>query len=239
MPTIARILVPVDFSEHCLKMMPYARQFAEQFGSEVILLHVFNPVYVIPETGVSGLMEVPLPKQAFEDSALRLESFAGPELAGLRVRRLAYEGDPETQIAATAETEDVQLLMMPTRGHGVFRTFLLGSMASKVLQDVARPIWTGVHASEHSARAIASIACTAQSEDVVAWASDLASSFKARLAPLEPGREPRDAHAICSFAQRERADLLVIGRGPGLKTDVNTVIRQSPCPVLSIFAAQE
>ncbi|HEX3683109.1 MAG TPA: universal stress protein [Bryobacteraceae bacterium] len=234
MTTIARILVPVDFSEHCLKMMPYARQFAEQFGSEVILLHVFNPVYMIPETGISGLMEVPLPKQAFQDSAERLESFAGSELAGLPVRRLAYEGEPETQIAETAETEDVQLLMMPTRGHGVFRTFLLGSITSKVLRDVARPIWTGVHASEHRARAIATIACTAQTDDVLAWASDLTSSFRARLAQLEPGREPLDAHTICSFAQREGADLLVIGRGPGLKTDANTVVRQSPCPVLSV-----
>ena len=215
-------------------MMPYVRQFAEKYRSEVILLHVVNPVYSIPETGISGAIALPLPERVFQNNAEQLDGFASAELPGVPVRRLAYEGDPETQIAETAETEDVQLLMMATRGHGVFRTLLLGSITSKVLHDVARPIWTGVHASEHSAGEIATIACTAQTEDTLAWASDLAGSFKARLAQMEAGREPLDAHTICSFAQRERADLLVIGRGRGLKTDVNAVIRQSPCPVLSV-----
>lgn len=236
MLTIPRILVPVDFSERCLKMMPYVRQFAGKYQSEVVLLHVMNPIYVIPETGISGLIEVRLPEQAFRHAAERLEGFATAELAGLAVRRLAYEGDPETQIVETADTEDVQLIMMPTRGHGVFRTFLLGSITSKVLHDVARPVLTGVHAAQHSLGAISTIACAAdsgaQAEDVLAWASGLANDFQAKLAVAEPGPGHMDPQAVHSFAESSGADLLVISRAS--RTGAYAIIRQSPCPVLSI-----
>jgi len=235
MPSIQRVLVPVDFSDRCLKMMPYVRRFAEKYQSEIILLHVMNPVYTIPDTALSGPIALPLPERVFKNNSEQLDQFAADELQGLPVRRLAYEGDPETQIAETAESEDVQLLMMPTRGHGVFRTFLLGSITSKVLHDVARPILTGVHADDHSASGISTVAST-RDNDVLAWASGLASDFQAELKifPAEP-----DPHAICSFAQHERVDLLVIGRGlrehnAKLRTNAYTIIRQSPCPVLSI-----
>jgi len=230
---ISRILIPVDFSERCLKMMPYVRQFAEKYQSEVILLHVMNPVYTIPDTALSGPIALRLPERAFEHSAERLDGFAVAELQGLPVRRLLYEGDPETQIAETAETEDVQLLMMPTRGHGAFRTFLLGSITSKVLHDVARPILTGAHGAEHSLGAISTLVCAtdsgAQAENVRKWANGLASDFQAKLVPAEPGLAPQ---AVCSFAESSGADLLVISRGSQI--DAYAIIRQSPCPVLSI-----
>ncbi|MBV9759727.1 MAG: universal stress protein [Acidobacteriaceae bacterium] len=217
MPTIARILVPVDFSEHCLKTMPRVRQFAAKFGSEVILLHVFNPVYVIPETGVSGLMEVPRPEQAFEASAARLEEFATEELAGLRVRRLAYEGEPELQIAETAESEDAQLVMIPAPGHSALRNFLLGSITARILEDVKRPVLTGGHAP---AGAISTVAYIGGAQDVAAWATGLAENFQAKLIAAEAGTKDVGA------------DLLVIGRGS--PTDAYATVRQSPCPVLCV-----
>ncbi len=48
------------------------------------------------------------------------------------------------------------------------------------------------------------------------------------------------AHVICSAAQRLRADVLVIGRGSAagvygrLRTNAYAIIRQSPCPVVSV-----
>ena len=61
------------------------------------------------------------------------------------MRRLIYEGDPEAQIAAFTQAEDIQLIVMPTHGYGVFRRFLIGSGTSKVLHDVSCPVLTGVH----------------------------------------------------------------------------------------------
>ena len=42
MPAISRILVPIDFSERCLGMVPYVRAIAERYEAEVVLLHVVN-----------------------------------------------------------------------------------------------------------------------------------------------------------------------------------------------------
>lgn len=249
-------------------MMPYVRRFAEKYQAEVILLHVVNPVYMIPETGVSGAIAVPLPARNFTGSGEQLEHFATAELEGLRVRRLLYEGDPETQIAETAETEDVQLVIMPTRGHGVFRRFLLGSITAKVLHDVGRPVLTGAHVDGHATGSVSNIVCAVKLDDrteqVVAWAAGLANDFEARLAVVHAVRDRSDpqlrarlqealkglsgvevqveegevSHAVCSFAQNTGADLLVIGRGAQagqrLRHDAYGIIRQSPCPVLSV-----
>ncbi|PYJ71850.1 MAG: hypothetical protein DME75_06725 [Verrucomicrobia bacterium] len=40
---LKRVLVPVDFSKTSTKAFQYALRVAEQFGSEIILLHVLEP----------------------------------------------------------------------------------------------------------------------------------------------------------------------------------------------------
>jgi nucleotide-binding universal stress UspA family protein len=53
-------------------------------------------------------------------------------------------------------------------------------------------------------------------------------------------QEGETAKTVCSFATEVGADLLVIGRGPRdamagrLTTHAYAIIRQSPCPVISI-----
>ena len=42
-----KILVPVDFSETSQQAFQYALRFAEQFGCEIVLLHVVEPESVI------------------------------------------------------------------------------------------------------------------------------------------------------------------------------------------------
>ncbi|HVN05543.1 MAG TPA: universal stress protein [Bryobacteraceae bacterium] len=54
---------------------------------------------------------------------------------------------------------------------------------------------------------------------------------------IEPGDPPK---VVCEFAARQKADLLVIGRGSAagvfgrLRTNAYAIIRQSPCPVVSV-----
>ena len=102
--SISRILVPVDFSDRCLGMMPYVKAFSERYSAEVLLLHVVDPVYTIPATGISPPAMIPTPQWLFDQRARQLETFAAADLTGLPVRRLIYEGDPESQIAATAQS---------------------------------------------------------------------------------------------------------------------------------------
>lgn len=290
MSPISRILVPVDFSERCLGMMPYVRAIAERYKAEIILLHVVNPVYAIPETGISAPALLPVPQWIFTERTKQLEGFAATELQDLSVRRIVYEGDPEAQIAAFTQAEGIQLVVVPTHGYGLFRRFLIGSVTSKVLHDVECPVLTGVHMEEQAPSAdvkLSSIVCavdlTPHSKDTLAWASRLAKDFEARLsivhvvASISPDldvtfssrlkqeweemarkdveklqaavgadsvsiciQEGEVAREVCSFAQSIGADLVVIGRsvqdgGTGrLRTNAYAIIRQAPCPVLSV-----
>lgn len=271
-------------------MVPYVKAFSQRYGAEIILLNVVDPVYVIPETGISLPAIIPMPKWLLEQRAAQLEAFAAADFSGLPVRRLSYEGDPESQIVATAQSESVDVVIMPTHGHGVFRSFLIGSVTGKVIHDLDCPVLTGTHTQEN-ARAmpveLGNIVCAIdlnpQSERILNWALNLAEAFAANLgivyvvprwdpklgadvspdlrdqvreivkgevAKMGPASALQDpevsieegevAHAVCHFARTSRADLVVIGRGSHineaerLNTNTYAIIRQSPCPVLSI-----
>jgi hypothetical protein len=55
MLSISRILLPVDFSVRCMGMLQYAKAAAANYGAELILLHVANPTYEVPATGLTGV----------------------------------------------------------------------------------------------------------------------------------------------------------------------------------------
>jgi nucleotide-binding universal stress UspA family protein len=261
---VSRILLPMDFSDRCMGMLPYAQAVAAKCGAELILLHVEN------------------------DNEL---AKAGRDrLQDMDVRRVLYDGDPADVIVEFAKSEKIDLIAMPTRGYGVFRRFLIGSITAKVLHGVTCPVLTGVHMEEQSAAKLAKfshVLCAIdlgpQSPDALKWAYQLAAHFHAQLgivhavAPLGPAgdlpfsgewraevanrarkeiemllsaaggavatvyiQEGEAAKTVCSFAQEAGSDLLVIGRGShdrtdaGLTTQAYAIIRESPCPVISI-----
>lgn len=293
MERIARILAPVDFSERCLGMMPYARTLAKKYNAEIILLHVVNPVFITPEVGMAPPAAIAVPQWLVTEKNKLLEEFAAGELAGLRVRRLVYEGIPEMQIVEIAQSEKVQLILMPTHGYGVFRRFLIGSVTAKVLDDVPIPVFTGIHMEQHVHDAKEEFSCIACAIDLklgssqtLLTAAKLAQDFDSKLGVIhvspDPGQgatNPSDlqpqleelvsnelaknsfsfaperlassvqsgdtAQTICGFAERIGAKLLVVGRdhlgGSGgqhetgrLRTHTYSIIRQAPCPVLSL-----
>ena len=65
--------------------------------------------------------------------------------------RLTAVGDPAQKIAEFTRDNAVDLVMIPTHGHGLFRRLLLGSVTSKVLHDVHCPVWTAAHAEKQHA----------------------------------------------------------------------------------------
>jgi nucleotide-binding universal stress UspA family protein len=261
---ISRILLPMDFSDRCLVMLPYVQAIAARFDAELTLLHVEN------------------------DN--ELAKAGGDQLQEFDVRRVLYDGDPADAIVEFVKSEKIDLIAMPTHGYGTFRRFLIGSVTAKVLHDVTCPVLTGVHLEEEPAANLAkfsNILCAIdlgpQSATVLKWASQLAADFQGQFGvvhavpPLSPGlellfsdnwraevanmarkdietllgaikpaaagiyiQEGEAPKAVCSFAKSLDADLLVIGRGPKdrmagrLTTHAYAIIRQSPCPVISI-----
>jgi nucleotide-binding universal stress UspA family protein len=286
--SIAKILLPVDFSERAIQAARFALPLAERFNSEIILLYVLPPYREFGAIEMAGVMTDMLANRR-SDAEQRIVGFLREELAPHRVRRLLLEGDPAWEIVDCAHREEAGLIMMPTHGYGPFRRMLLGSVVAKVLHDADCPVWTTTHAEAlpSGKAALKRILCAIDSgpseAGVLNWSAQLAAEFGAQLtlvhamAELDPRTEgyyfsPEwrkflvdSAEAeistlqekagtraevvltmgpgpemICEEARKAEADLVVIGRGADagilgrLTGRAYSIIRQSPCPVVSV-----
>jgi nucleotide-binding universal stress UspA family protein len=188
---LQRILVPIDFSDHSAAAVNQAGVLARQFQSEIVLVYV-NEFFVPPISGGAlGYGIVSAEAERDEHVGRRqkqLDELGLVELSGIPVKRLQCWGDPAQTIIQLACAEKSDLILMPTRGHGVFRRLLLGSVTAKVLHDAECPVWTGAHLPETSAFRLADIRhvmCAVnfapQSSNAVRWAADFASALDAKL----------------------------------------------------------
>ena len=288
--SLAKIVLPVDFSERSMGAARYVEVLAGRFGSEVILLHVLSPPhYEFSALEVGGTMLNELFAARSAQFRSELDAFQERELAHIQTRRLLLDGDPAKRIVEFAQNEKAGVIVMPTHGYGPFRRFILGSVTAKVLHDADCPVWTGVHleqAPQVSAirfdRILAGLDLGTHSPKTLRWAAAMAVQYGARLTIVHaaaggaaPAGAPAEGdwarqiteraldevealkrtlgidaevvvetgdppHVVCALAKRLPAELLVIGRGSAagvfgrLRTNAYAIIRQSPCPVVSV-----
>jgi len=287
--SMSKILLPTDFSPGSLDVARASIALAAHFGSEIILLHVLA-TQGAPDFGASLADDGVVARKRVE-AERQLSEFLNEGTGRLIVKRVVVEGDVAEQIVRYADAEKVDLVCMPTHGHGAFRRLLLGSITAKVLHDANCPVWTGTHTQFVGQRADLpctprQIACAIdlghRSDRVIGWANRLACEFGAALnvihvvVSLDPRQEdyylspewraelietarsemkellettgvigkiaveigPVPA-AVAASAKLVKADMLVIGRSRGnlgghLPTNAYAIIRDSPCPVLSV-----
>ena len=120
-----RLLVSLDGSVGAESILPFARSFARKFESEVVLLSV--------------------PEAEPEETRIRhyLDTVAAAlKQRGLNVRPLVTGSGPARTIIAVSESEDVDLIMMATRGRGVAADgVVIGSVAERVVQETQCPVF--------------------------------------------------------------------------------------------------
>ena len=135
-----RILVPIDFSATSKKAFQYALRFAEQFGCEIVLLHVVEPVEAIAGTPLA----VDIFAQPEEDTTA-----AEAELASLaassRSRRNAFisavrTGHAPNEITKAAKELNVDLIVIAAHGYTSWRHLCIGSTAERVVRTAPCPV---------------------------------------------------------------------------------------------------
>jgi nucleotide-binding universal stress UspA family protein len=176
MSNIRHILFPLDFSAAGLAAIPFVRVMSNLFHAKVTVLSVVPPEWVSPP----GLIP---PTVGSDPVALRTrlqEHLDHLAIEGLESAptRLTTVGDPALKIAEFTRDNAVDLVMLPTHGHGVFRGLLLGSVTAKVLHDAHCPVWTAAHAEkQHALEAPRKILCaldgTEKSVALAKWTADL------------------------------------------------------------------
>jgi len=145
---IGRILVPMDFSEHSRKALRYARPFAEQFGAQLTLLHVIEPVVLPTDFGYVPSTPVDLDEQRMQDARKQLSGIAGELGATVPVNFIVRLGRSWKEIVETARNNHMDLLIIATHGYTGLKYALLGSVAEKIIRHAPCPVLV-VRAEEH------------------------------------------------------------------------------------------
>jgi len=141
----SRILVCSDGSPKALDAARAAALIASKFGSEIILLSVFDPSVLPAATmGIPGgtLASAVNAGSFAEESHTAVERETGKvfEEAGVQYRAHRELGHPVDRIISAAHDEHADLIVMGSRGLGGFTRLLLGSVSEGVLRHAHCPV---------------------------------------------------------------------------------------------------
>lgn len=259
---MSNILVPIDLSDRSADTARFALQFARSLKTRVTLLHIERPpegdLFRIAEAArwVEERMAGFLPQSAHDPNVQRVVR-VDPDIAGA--------------ILGYAAADDADLIVMATHRSGVIHRALLGSPGAKVLREASCPVWTAFQTAVeppgdwfHPERILCAAATASEGDEVLAWASQLASQLNARLCVAWTRRgleeEPDEIEqvqkryrvdsetvldstdvpeALRKTVSGQNAGLLVIGRSalhsqPMLRPDAYEIVRKVRCPVVRL-----
>ncbi len=150
MINLQRILVPTDFSEYSQNALRYGAAFAEKFGAELFLLHVFQDLAVFqPEAVAVSPAAIPPVEELKQAAQAALQkAVADGRFKGLTLQREVREGTPHEEIIGFAQEKSIDLIVMGTHGRGWLAHVLLGSVTEKVVRKAPCPVLT-VRIPEH------------------------------------------------------------------------------------------
>lgn len=138
---LERILVALDGSIYSENVLPYARVLGKSFGCELILMSV--PAipqvenYRAPADVLSSIRSKAVKNmQKFLDAVAR-----SLRKDGLSVRTLVTGSLPARSIVEVADQEDVDMIMLTSRGRGGLDLLIMGSVAQRVVQNSEAPVF--------------------------------------------------------------------------------------------------
>jgi universal stress protein A len=144
---ISRILVPSDFSPASDNAFNYALRLAEEFGAELILIHVLEPALspsfaAIPGAAVFSEAEFELAESNLHEW---IDSAKERDVAATLTMR---SGLATHEIVEAAKEHDVDLIVIATHGRTGWKHFCIGSTAERVVRAAPCPVLV-VREKEH------------------------------------------------------------------------------------------
>jgi nucleotide-binding universal stress UspA family protein/mono/diheme cytochrome c family protein len=141
-PDITRILVPLDFSANSTRALDYAIGIARRFDAAIHLVHVCE----VPSMATGSMDAYAI---AYNDWSQRLADEAEAHLAeivarikGVRTSTEVLLGHPAPVIVEAAATNQADLIVMGTHGHGALMHAVMGSVAERVVRAAPCPVLT-------------------------------------------------------------------------------------------------
>jgi nucleotide-binding universal stress UspA family protein len=153
---VKRVLVAYDFSDYSELALNYALSFAEEYQSELYLLHVLPP-FTLSEPEISWF---PLGQEGTYHQAVRRLQKAVPAETHLRysVRQAVSEGQPYREILNYAENNQIDLICIGAHGAGFGMRALFGSNVDRVLRQASCPVFVARPLKPVSSTGVSAIA---------------------------------------------------------------------------------
>ena len=261
---VSRILLPMDFSASCLVMLPYAQALTAKCGAELILLHVETANELgqagtdqLRDFDVRRVLYDGDPADAILEFAKseRIDLIAMPTHGYGTLRRFLIGSvtakvlhDVTCPVLTGVHIEEQPAVRVATFSR-VLCAIDLGPQSADILKKASQ-LATHLHSQLDIVHAVPPLGPEGELPFSGEWRAEITTrarqDVEALLSAIGPAaaavyiQEGEPAKTVCSFAKAMGADLLVIGRGPNdrmggrLTTHSYAVIRQSPCPVISV-----
>jgi nucleotide-binding universal stress UspA family protein len=149
-PTFNKILAPTDFSEDSKLALSYAITLAQKFSSEIIVVHVDQPLAPVMVSELNPGLDVSTMNRIAEEGRLLALKELDGEIArlregGVKARGLMRVGAPFLEIIHAAQSEAADLIVMGTHGRTGLAHVLMGSVAERVVNKAPCPVLTVRH----------------------------------------------------------------------------------------------
>jgi nucleotide-binding universal stress UspA family protein len=141
-----QILFPTDFSEAADTAFVYALQFADSYNAEIVILHVYDLPIVetppLPESTKEIFDIVEMNQfESFRDQLPELHKIAERRgLGHVKMRNMLLYGDLIYNINKVCKDEEIDLIVMGTKGATGLKETFLGSSTASVMANTIVPV---------------------------------------------------------------------------------------------------
>jgi nucleotide-binding universal stress UspA family protein len=133
-----KILVPVDFSKHCLPAVQLGQSLAQKYGAKLYLIHAVEMVYA---TGFEFASALPVEKDLLIHASEELKRVAKDNLApGLDYETVVKNGQAYRTVVDYANEESIDLILVTTHGYTGLKHLALGSVAERIVRHSRVPV---------------------------------------------------------------------------------------------------
>lgn len=141
-----KILVPIDFSETSENAFVYALEMAKVYKAQLLLLHTFDLPFVDHQVVAFNYADVYNTLQMtnsnqFEEEIRKLVDIAKRhDGAHVVTDHILMSGDLVENIKEVVKAENVELVVMGTKGTTGWFNSIIGTNATNVMSDVSVPV---------------------------------------------------------------------------------------------------
>lgn len=137
-----KILLPVDGSEYSKAAANVAREMAEKFEAEIVVLRVGEPDFMdmyYSRKDLEETAENKMKRIAAELIEQDKKLFEGSSIAD-KVSYITRTGDAASKILDACDEEGCDFIVIATHGMGAAKRFLVGSVTNKVVHHASVPV---------------------------------------------------------------------------------------------------